>query len=130
MAFRGLRPGRARRGTPAAPGGGEKLQKSRHALCVPGYGVPGYGAAGAPRTHDPPLIRQWLCQLSYDGTKKSAEPLFDALDDIILPYFFGSKVQFSNQAETFCSLSNEIAVPLFCSPLGYAEPQRRAKNCM
>ena len=45
----------------------------------------------------------------------------DALDDIILPHLFGSKVQFSNQAKIFCYLPDKIPMPLLCRPLRYAE---------
>lgn len=45
----------------------------------------------------------------------------DALDDIILPHLFGSKVQFSNQSKIFCYLPDKIPMPLLCRPLRYAE---------
>ena len=80
-------------------------------LPVSSSGVTGYGAAGAHRTHGPPLIRRWLYQLSYDGTKKSAEPLFDALDDSSITQFFGSKRSSFDQTKIFCHLHYKIPVP-------------------
>ena len=55
------------------------------------------------------------------ANRKSTGPSADALDGIILPHLFGSKVQFSNQSKIFCDLPDKIPMPLLCRPLRYAE---------
>lgn len=73
-AFRGLRPGRARRGTPAAPGGGKEVyaQRNHHALLRSGYGVPDTGTTDRSRTCSPRFWRPPLCIELPPHTKRAA----------------------------------------------------------
>ena len=65
-----------------------------------------------------PISTHTLCE---EGDSKEHRRFADALDNIILPHLFGSKVQFSDQSKIFCYLPDKIPMPLLCCPLRYAE---------
>ena len=70
-------------------------------------------------TYPPPAAGCMVTAFALD--QKERRRFADALDDIILPHLFGSKVQCSEQAEIFCDFPDKIPVPLLGSPLRYAE---------
>ena len=89
----------------------------------PGAAEPSGGAllsrAGCRGTYPPPASG---CMVTaFAPYQKEHRCFADALDDIILPHLFGSKVQFSNQSKIFCYLPDKIPMPLLCRPLRYAE---------
>ena len=68
MGFRCLRQRRARRGSPAAPGG---VLLGAMYLRVPGYGVTGFGAAGGTRTRGLLFPKQVRFQLRYSDMERA-----------------------------------------------------------
>lgn len=74
-------------------------------------------------TYPPPAAGCMVTAFALDqkSRRRRGAPPPAALDGIILPHLFGSKVQFSNQSKIFCYLPNKIPMPLLCRPLRYAE---------
>ena len=68
MGFRCLRQRRARRGSPAAPGGA--MLDAMYLRC-PGYGVTGFGAAGGARTRGLLFPKQVRFQLRYSDMERA-----------------------------------------------------------
>lgn len=68
MGFRCLRQRRARRGSPAAPGG---VLLGAMYLRGPGYGVTGFGAAGGARTRGLLFPKQVRFQLRYSDIERA-----------------------------------------------------------
>lgn len=114
--------------------GGARLQTARNDhhrgdphTCQPHEKPPGniqasggmlLSRAGCRGTYPPPAAGYMN---EHENRRQGDAPPPAALDGIILPHLFGSKVQFSNQSKIFCYLPDKIPVPLLCRPLRYAE---------